>query len=141
MYIPSTCKPENASLFALADDGASVSLLYAKCVSCGGLTFPSNAPGCATCGDPLDEAEQVARPGAGTLREAVTVHIPLAPDMKVPVTIGLVELVEGVCEQVVLDVPVDAIPAPGTVVCAVASTSGDASTYACRFVPAEGAAA
>ena len=77
-------RPQHPSLFQLAADGESLDFLYAQCPACGTLAFPAHVPGCGNCGNSLQDAQRLARPGRGELLEYVTLHVPLLPDIEVP---------------------------------------------------------
>lgn len=79
-------------------------LRAARCGRCAGHSFPAHVPGCRHCGAAPDALETIDCMGAVALRNAVTVHAPLAPGLAVPCVIGEVELCPGVVEEVLIDV-------------------------------------
>ena len=130
-------KPLHPSLYQLAEDGRSLDFFFAHCPACGGLSFPANAPGCMHCGDPLQGAQTLRRPGGGVLLEYVTLYVPLAPGMAVPSIAGDVRIADGIVEEGVIGVEDEASLRPGMVLRAVAEAREALGVYACRFVPAE----
>lgn len=130
-------KPLHPSLYQLADDGRSLDFFFAQCPACSGLSFPANAPGCMHCGDPLQGAQTLRRPGGGELLEYVTLYVPLAPGMAAPSIAGDVRIADGVVEEGVIGVEDEASLRPGMVLRAVADLREAQGVYACRFVPAD----
>ena len=133
----SALRPLHPTLYQLAQDGRSLDFLFAQCPACSGLTFPSNAPGCMHCGDPLQGAQTLRRPGGGELLEFVTLYVPLAPGMAVPSIAGDVRIADGVVEEGVIGVQDEASLRPGMWMRAVAEPDEAQGEYACRFVPDE----
>ena len=133
----SALRPLHPTLYQLAQDGRSLDFLFAQCPACSGLTFPSNAPGCMHCGDPLQGAQTLRRPGGGELLEFVTLYVPLAPGMAVPSIAGDVRIADGVVEEGVIGVQDEASLRPGMWMRAVAEPDEAQGVYACRFVPDE----
>lgn len=133
----SSLKPLHPSLYQLAEDGRSLDFFFAQCPACSGLSFPANAPGCMHCGDPLQGAQTLRRPGGGELLEYVTLYVPLAPGMAAPSIAGDVRIADGVVEEGVIGVEDEASLRPGMVLRAVADLREAQGVYACRFVPAE----
>lgn len=128
-------KPLRPTLYRLANDGYSLDFIYVQCSACGRLTFPANAPGCMHCGDPLQDAAQVARPGGGTLLEYVTIHVPMVPGMAVPCIAGDIRLAEGIVEEGVIAVPNESGLHLGMELKAVATPGPSSDVYTCQFVP------
>ena len=57
-------RPQHPGLYQLAADGRSLEFLYVQCPACAKLSFPANVPGCAHCGDALQDAgTEVGEPG------------------------------------------------------------------------------
>lgn len=79
-------------------------LQAARCRQCGGHSYPAHVPGCRHCGAEPALLEAIDCMGPVALRNAVTVHSPLAPGLAVPCVIGEVELCPGVVEEVLIDV-------------------------------------
>lgn len=130
-------KPLRPSLYRLAPDGRSLDFLFVQCSVCGGLTFPANAPGCMHCGDALEGAKQVVRPGGGSLLEYVTIHVPLAPGSAAPSIAGDIRIEDGIVEEGVIAVEDESSLRLGMKLKAVAVEALSGETYTCRFVPAE----
>lgn len=130
-------KPLHPSLYQLADDGHSLDFFFAQCSSCNGLNFPANIPGCMHCGDPLQDAHTLRRPGGGELLEYVTLYVPLSPGMAAPSIAGDVRIANGVVEEGVIGVNDEASLRHGMLLRAVADPHEAQGVYACRFVPAE----
>jgi uncharacterized OB-fold protein len=128
-------KPLQPTLYELADDGHSLNFFFLQCGACGGLSFPANAPGCMHCGDPLGNAQRVARPGGGELLEFVTLHVPLLPGMVAPSIAGDIRIAPGIVEEGVVAVPDDQLLKHGMALRAVAEVRPEEGVYACRFVP------
>lgn len=131
-------QPRHPTLYRLAADGRTLELLFARCAACDGLTFPANAPGCMHCGDSLEHAAHIARPGIGTLLEYITVHVPLAPGMPAPIIAGDIRLAEGMVEEAVITAADEAALHPGMAMIAVANIDEQGRTFSCAFVPAGG---
>lgn len=129
-------KPLHPSLYELAEDGRSLDFFFAQCPACKGLSFPANAPGCMHCGDALQGAQTLRRPGGGELLEYVTLYVPLAPGMAAPSIAGDVRIADGIVEEGVIGVEDEAVLRPGMVLRAVAEPREAQGVYACRFVPA-----
>lgn len=129
---------QNPSLYRLSADGRSLDFLFAQCSACNGLSFPANAPGCMHCGAASDQAEQVARPGGGTLLEYVTLHVALVPGMPVPSIAGDIRIADQVVEEGVIAVADEAVLRPGMALQAIAVPLPSGAFYACQFVPASG---
>lgn len=134
-------QPQHPSLFQLAADGESLDFLYARCPACGTLAFPADVPGCSHCGDPLRDAERIARPGRGELLEYVTLHVPLLPGMEVPRVAADIQLEGGPIEEGVMAGTDESALRVGLPVRAVAVALPDGERFACRFVPHTGARA
>lgn len=128
-------KPQRPSLYRLAADGRSLDFLFAQCPACNGLSFPANAPGCMHCGHPLDDAEQVANPGGGTLLEYVTLHVPLVPGMPAPSIAGDIRIAGQVVEEGVIAVADESALRPGMAMKAIAVPLASGDSYGCQFVP------
>jgi uncharacterized OB-fold protein len=133
----SALRPLHPTLYRLAQDGHSLDFLFAQCPACSALTFPSNAPGCMHCGDPLQDAQTLRRPGGGELLEFVTLHVPLTPGMVVPSIAGDVRIAPGIVEEGVIGVKDEGSLRPGMRLRAVAEPDEAQGVYACRFVPEE----
>ncbi|WP_280187828.1 Zn-ribbon domain-containing OB-fold protein [Delftia sp. PS-11] len=129
-------RPQHPSLYQLAADGHSLEFLYAQCPSCGRLAFPANVPGCGHCGDPLQQARIVARPGSATLLEFVTLHVPLLPGLETPRIAGDIRIADGVVEEGVIAVSDESQLHAGMELCAVAVPLPSGEEFTCRFVPA-----
>lgn len=134
-------RPQHPSLYQLAPDGQSLEFFYAKCPACGKLAFPADVPGCSHCGDPLQSAEKVVRPGGGTLLEYVTLHVPLLPGMEVPRIAADVLIEEGLIEEGVIAASDESQLRVGMALRAVAIPVPGGELFACRFVPQTGAMA
>lgn len=132
-----TLRPRHASLYRLAADGRSLDFLFSRCPACKGLSFPANAPGCMHCGTALHDAEQVVRPGGGTLLEYVTLYVPLAPGMRAPCVTGDIQIAEQVVEEGVIGVDDESRLRPGMALKAVATPLPDGDSFGCQFVPAD----
>lgn len=128
-------KPAQPTLYALAEDGRSLNFLFTQCGACGGLSFPANVPGCMHCGQPLEGAVQVVRPGGGELLEFVTLHVPLMPGMAAPSIAGDIRIAPGIIEEGVIAVADETLLRPGMALRAVAAVNEADGVYACRFVP------
>ncbi|WP_422085178.1 Zn-ribbon domain-containing OB-fold protein [Variovorax sp.] len=133
-------QPQHPTLYQLAPDGASLEFFFARCPACGKLVFPANVPGCSHCGDLLSNAEKVARPGGGKLLEFVTLHVPLLPGMEVPRIAADILIEDGIIEEGVMAGSDESSLRVGMALRAVAVALPGGETFACRFVPAEGAA-
>ena len=131
-------RPQNPSLYRLSADGRSLDFLFAQCSACNGLSFPANAPGCMHCGAPPAQAEQVARPGGGTLLEYITLHVALVPGMPAPSIAGDIRIADQVVEEGVIAVADEAALRPGMAMQAIAVPLPSGAFYACQFVPASG---
>lgn len=135
-------RPQHPGLYQLAADGRSLEFLYVQCPACAKLSFPANVPGCAHCGDTLQDAQTVARPGGGTLLEFVTLHMPLLPGLQTPRIAGDIRIADGLVEEGVIAVPDESQLQVGMVLRAVAAAQPSGEMFDCRFVPAqEGGAA
>lgn len=88
----------------IAMNEGAPTLRAARCGRCGGHSFPAHVPGCRHCGAAPEALEAIDCMQAVALRNAVTVHAPLAPGLAVPCVIGEVELCPGVIEEVLIDV-------------------------------------
>jgi len=130
--------PQHPILYRLASDGTALDFLYAQCPSCGKLAFPANVPGCGHCGDSLQDAVQVARPGHGTLMEYVTLHVPLLPGMEVPRIAADILLEAGSIEEGVIEGTDEADLRVGMALRAVAVPVPGSEFFACRFVARAG---
>lgn len=133
-------QPQHPTLYQLAPDGESLEFLFAQCPACRKLVFPANVPGCSHCGDPLHGADTVARPGGGKLLEYVTLHVPLLPGMEVPRIAADILIEDGLIEEGVIAGSDESALQVGMALRAVAMAQPGGETFACRFVPAEGAA-
>lgn len=134
-------RPRRPSLFILAADGRTLRFRFAPCAACGQLNFPANAPGCQRCGETLAGATPIEQPGIATLREAVGIHLAIAPGIEPPLTIGRFELAPGVVEEGVIRIADANTLQPGIRMQAVAQPLPDGETYGCAFEPVEGEAA
>lgn len=128
-------KPQQPTLYRLAQDGRSLDFLFMQCSACGDLTFPANAPGCMHCGDPMEGAKQVARPGGGTLLEYVTIHVPMVPGMQVPSIAGDIRIEENIVEEGMIAVDNESSLMIGMELKAIAVAAPLGEAYTCRFVP------
>jgi uncharacterized OB-fold protein len=132
-------QPLHPTLYRLGADGQSLDFLFVKCPACGRLAFPANAPGCMHCGDALEQAEQIARPGGGILIEAITLHVALVPGMAVPSVVGDIQIADDIVEEGVIGVADELALRPGMTLKAIAvpaASAGSATHYTCHFVPA-----
>lgn len=109
-------------------------LQLAHCASCGSYTYPANAPACRRCGVPGDRLETRPLPAAPRLRNAITLHAQLHPELKAPCVIGEVELAPGVYEEAVIDVADEAAARLGAALEAVAHRLEDGRVH-WRFLP------
>lgn len=132
-------QPQHPMLYQLAPDGESLEFLFAQCPACQKLVFPANVPGCSYCGDPLHNAEQVARPGGGKLLEYVTLHVPLLPGMEVPRIAADILIEDGLIEEGVIAGTDESGLRVGMALRAVAVPLPGGELFACRFVPQSGA--
>lgn len=130
-------RPQHPGLYQLAADGRSLEFLYVQCPACAKLSFPANVPGCAHCGDALQDAQTVARPGGGTLLEFVTLHVPLLPGLQTPRISGDIRIADGVVEEGVIAVPDESELHVGMALRAVAVAQPSGEMFDCRFVPAQ----
>lgn len=130
-------RPQHPGLYQLAADGRSLEFLYVQCPACAKLSFPANVPGCAHCGDALQDAQTVARPGGGTLLEFVTLHVPLLPGLQTPRIAGDIRIADGVVEECVIAVPDESELHVGMALRAVAVAQPSGEMFDCRFVPAQ----
>jgi uncharacterized OB-fold protein len=128
-------RPRHPSLYRLAADGRSLDFWFAQCPQCARLSFPANVPGCAQCGQPLTEADRVARPGGGELLECVTLHTALAPGLAAPCVVADIRIAEGVVQEGVLAAADDAGLRPGMSLKAIAQPMASGERFDCRFVP------
>lgn len=87
-----------------ASDTGTLQLLFKRCPACDTLAFPPGLPACAVCGTPLTDTPAEPHDAPCILREFVTVHAPLVPDLPVPVVIGEIEVTPGVFRQGVVNV-------------------------------------
>ncbi|MFV0675696.1 Zn-ribbon domain-containing OB-fold protein [Variovorax sp. tm] len=133
-------QPQHPTLYQLAPDGESLEFLFAQCPACRKLVFPANVPGCSHCGDPLHGSEKVARPGGGKLLEYVTLHVPLLPGMQVPRIAADILIEDGLIEEGVIAGTDESALRVGMALRAVGVAQPGGETFACRFVPVEGAA-
>lgn len=113
------------------------SLQLAHCGACGTYTFPANVPACRRCGAPGERLESRPLPGAPRLRNAITLHSQLHPDLKAPCVIGEVELAPGVYEEALIDVDHEDAAPLGAALQAVAHRLEDGRVQ-WRFSPAQG---
>ena len=111
-------------------------LQLAHCTSCGAWTFPADAHGCRRCGAAREQLRAEPCPAAPRLRNAITLHTALHPDLPAPCVIGEVELAPGVVEEALIDVADEAMLAPGAELDAVADPL-PAGGWRWRFVPRE----
>jgi uncharacterized OB-fold protein len=81
-----------------------LSTLLAHCGRCGTYTFPSNAWGCRACGADPSQLTPSPMPQVPRLRNFVTIHGDLSPNLKPPAVVGEVELAPGVVEEALLAV-------------------------------------
>lgn len=124
----------------MASTDSEPRLMLAHCAACGSYTFPANTPGCRRCGAPGDRLEARPLPAAPRLRNAITLHAQLHPELKTPCVIGEVELAPGVCEEALIDVAdEDAVPL-GAALQASAHRLEDGRVQ-WRFTPVQGGAA
>ena len=128
--------PLRPTLYRLAQDGRSLDFIYVQCSACAGITFPANAPGCMHCGDSLEGATQLVRPGRGTLLEFVTIHVPMVPGMSVPCIAADIRFAEGFVEEGVIADFDEASLQLGMELMAVAAPGPSGDVYSCQFVPA-----
>lgn len=115
-------------------------LQLAHCANCGTYTFPSDAPACRRCGAPGDRLDVRPLPAAPRLRNAITLHAQLHPELKAPCVIGEVELAPGVYEEALIDVADEAAAPLGTALQAVPHRLEDGRVQ-WRFTPVPGGAA
>jgi uncharacterized OB-fold protein len=94
-------------------------LQLAHCANCATYTFPANAPACRRCGTPGDRLEVRPLPAAPRLRNVITLHAQLHPELKAPCVIGEVELAPGVYEEAIIDVADEAAAPLGAALQAV----------------------
>lgn len=134
-------KPLHPSLYRLGADGRSLDFLFVKCPACERLTFPANAPGCMHCGDALERAEQIVRPGTGILIEAITLHTALVPGMAAPSVVGDIQIADDIVEEGVIGVASESDLQPGMTLKAVAAAEPTGTHYTCHFVPVSAGAA
>jgi uncharacterized OB-fold protein len=134
-------QPLHPTLYRLGADGESLDFLFVKCPACARLTFPANAPGCMHCGDALEHAEQIVRPGGGTLIEAITLHTALVPGMAAPSVVGDIQIADDIVEEGVLGVADESALRPGMLLKAIAAAAATGTHYTCHFVPATAGAA
>ena len=92
---------------ARVGEGGAVCLRGARCDACGGFSFPLTEYGCPLCG--AEEVWEEPFPGVGELISFVTLHQMLVPGLAPPVVVGEVEIAHGIIEEVVMDVPADAL--------------------------------
>lgn len=85
----------------MSEDGKTLDLLFGKCAACGGLSFPANAYGCATCGEP--DLETIAVPGCGKLLAFTTLYAPPLPSIELPQGVGEIEIADGIVEEAMVD--------------------------------------
>lgn len=71
------------------------------CEACDTYTYPPQAYGCRRCGAAL--LHPVSPPTPAILRNYVTLHTALTPELEVPCVIGEVELAPGVVEEALID--------------------------------------
>lgn len=109
-------------------------LTLAHCDACGSYTFPSHVYACRRCGAPREQLQSRPCPQVPRLRNAVTLHTQLHPDLPAPCLIGEVELASGVVEEAVLDLPDESAAVLGMPLAAVASRQDD-GTVRWRFAP------
>jgi uncharacterized OB-fold protein len=83
---------------------SNATLELARCIACGGTSFPAQVPGCRHCGAPPTQLSAEACATPVYLLNFVTVHSPLAPGLKVPAVIGEVMLAPGLVEEARIDV-------------------------------------
>jgi uncharacterized OB-fold protein len=114
-------------------------LQLAHCATCGAYTFPANAPACRRCGASGDALEVRPLPGNPKLRNAVTLHAQLHPELKAPCVIGEVELAPGVYEEALIDVADEAAAPLGAALQAVPHRLDDGRVQ-WRFTPVQGGA-
>lgn len=90
-------------------------LQLAHCVSCCSYTFPADAPACRCCGAPGNRLEVRPLPAPPRLRNVITLHAQLHPELRAPCVIGEIELAPGVYEEALIDVADEAAAPLGTV--------------------------
>lgn len=83
-------------------------LQLAHCVECGSYTYPAGVYACRRCGAPRERLQVRACPASPRLRNAVTLHTQLHPELPAPCVLGEVELAPGVVEEALIDVPDEA---------------------------------
>ena len=120
------------------DDAPTPVLQLAHCTECGAWTFPADAHGCRRCGAAPERLRSEPCPGPPRLRNAITLHAALHPDLPAPCVIGEVELAPGVVEEAVIDVADEARVEPGMALEAVAEALPTGG-WRWRFVPQGGA--
>lgn len=79
-------------------------LQLAYCDACGTYTFPADAYACRRCSAPRQQLQARPCPAPVRLRNAVTLHVSLHPELPAPCVLGEVELAPGVVEEAVIDV-------------------------------------
>jgi len=117
-------------------DSVPDTLTLAYCAACGSYTFPANVYACRRCGAAREQLQPRPCPQVPRLRNAVTLHAQLHPDLPVPCVIGEVELAPGVVEEGILDLHDESAAALGMALAAVAHRLDD-GTLRWRFVPLE----
>lgn len=89
-------------------------LQLAHCANCCSYTFPADAPACRRCGAPGNRLEVRPLPAPPRLRNAITLHAQLHPELTAPCVIGEIELAPGVYEEALIDVADEAAAPLGT---------------------------
>lgn len=115
-------------------------LQLAHCAACGTYTFPPNAPACRRCGMPGERLEIRPLPAPPRLRNAITLHTQLHPELKAPCVIGEVELAPGVYEEALIDVADEDAAPLGAALEAMAHRLEDGRLQ-WRFIRVQGGAA
>lgn len=123
-------------LYGITDASPSLSLHFLKCGHCQALSFPAASYGCRHCGAPAGEGQIETRPGLATLRNFVTVHAGITPQIPAPYVVAEIELAPGLLEEGILAVDTEAGLRPGMALQAVAVPDPNApGHYLCRFAP------
>lgn len=108
-------------------------LQLAHCEACGTYTYPVDTYACRRCGAPRDRLQARPCPSA-RLRNAITLHASLHPDLPAPCVIGEVELAPGVVEEALIDVPDESAARLGMELVAIAQRT-DSGALRWRFAP------
>lgn len=103
------------------------------CDACGTYTYPPQAYGCRRCGAAL--LHPVSPPAPAVLRNYVTLHAALTPELEVPCVIGEIELAPGVVEEALIHVADETQLSLGQQMAPEAYQDGK-DQWRWRFVPA-----